>query len=117
MVPLSTRAWVACGLLVTVFLVAWSWQGSRYEARIATLQSMHAQALADAQERVRKVEQGWAVAMMEVQKDARENQAAIADDLDSANNDLARLRESISKRTSRATDNPADACRSSTAGS
>lgn len=117
MVPLSTRAWVACGLLVTGFLAAWNWQGSRYETRIATVQSMHAQALADAQERIRKVEQGWAVAMKEVQKDARENQAAIADDLDSANAELARLREAVSSRTGRATSNPADACRSSTAGS
>lgn len=117
MVPLSTRVWVACGLLVAGFLIAWNWQGSRCGARIATMQSMHAEALADALDRVRKVEQGWAAAMMGVQKDARENQAAIAGELGSANDELARLRQAINKRTGRATSNPADACRSSTAGS
>lgn len=41
MVPISTRAWVAGGLLVAGFLVAWNWQGSRYEARLATQRAEH----------------------------------------------------------------------------
>ena len=117
MVPISTRAWVAGGLLVVGFLVAWNWQGNRYEARIATMQAAHAEALANAQERARKVEQGWAAAMIEVQKDARNKQAAITGELGSANGELARLREAINKRTDRATRDTADACRSTSAGS
>lgn len=117
MVPISTRAWIACGLLVAGFLVAWNWQGNRYEARIATMQAAHAEALADAQERARKVEQDWAAAMIEVQKDARNKQADVAVELGSANDELARLREAINKRTDRATRDTSDACRGEAAGS
>lgn len=115
--PISTRAWIACGLLVAGFLVAWSWQGNRYEARIATMQAAQAEALADAQERARKVEQDWAAAMIEVQKDAKESEAVIAGELGSANDELARLREAIDKRTDRATRDTTNACRSASAGS
>lgn len=117
MVPISTRAWIAGGLLVAGFLVAWSWQGNRYEARIATMQAAQAEALADAQDRVRKVEQGWAAAMIEVQKDARNKQDDVAGELGSANDELARLREAINKRTSRAASDTPDACRGESAGS
>ena len=117
MVPLSTRAWIAGGLLVAGFLVAWSWQGNRYEARIATMQAAQADALANAQERARKVEQDWAAAMIEVQKDAKESEAAIAGELGSANDELARLREAINKHTDRAASDTAYACRSASAGS
>lgn len=117
MVPISTRAWVAGGLLVAGFLVAWSWQGNRYEARIATMHAAQAEALANAQERARKVEQDWAAAMIEVQKDARNKQDDVAGELGSANDELARLREAINKRTDRATRDTSDACRSASAGS
>lgn len=117
MVPISTRAWIACGLLVAGFLFAWSWQGNRYEARIATMRAAQAEALADAQERVRKVEQGWAAAMIEVQKDARNKQDDVAGELGSANDELARLREASASYTDRATSDTPDACRSASAGS
>ena len=117
MVPLSTRTWIAGGLLVAGFLAAWSWQGNRYEARIATMQDAQAEALANAQERARKVEQDWAAAMIEVQKDAKESEAAIAGELSSANDELARLREAVDKRTDRATRDTANACRSASASS
>lgn len=115
MVPVSTRAWIAAGLVVAGFLVAWNWQGSRYEAKLADLRSAHSQALAEAQERARRIEQGWHATIDEVRKDARENAAAVADDLDSANHELARLREASASRSSRAASNTSTACRSTPA--
>lgn len=115
MVPVSTRAWIAAGLVVAGFLVGWDWQGSRYEARLADLRSAHSQALAEAQDRARRIEQGWHAAIEEVRKDAKQNQAAVADDLDSANHQLAQLREASVSRSSRASSNTDPACRSTPA--
>ena len=52
-----------------------------------------------------------------VQKDARNKQDDVAGELGSANDELARLREAINKRTDRATRDTSDACRSTSAGS
>lgn len=113
--PVSTRAWIAVGLVVAGFLVAWNWQGSRYETRLADLRSAHSQALAEAQERARRIEQGWQAAIDEVRKDAKQNEEAVAAELGSANDELARLREASASRASRATSDTAPACRSTPA--
>ena len=81
--------------------VGWVYNGSLWSAKHERLIGEYAQAVAEGQERTRQVEQDWAAAMIEVQKDARKSKDALEVDLGDARAIAGRLRERIRVYTDR----------------
>lgn len=90
----------ALGLLLGLAL-GWLFSGWRLGEQIAEIRADHAQALADAQSRARKIEAGWYAGMLEVQRNAREKLDAAAADAAAAGSAAERLRERVAELSRR----------------
>lgn len=112
MVPLRTRVYIAIGIFVAGFLLAYNLQRNSYETKISRMETAHAKAMAEAQGRARQIEAGWYAAMMEVNRnDEKRNEELAASDA-GATDSHGRVREASRDRTARATEDTPAACRS-----
>lgn len=89
------KGYVAAAALAGV--AAWVVQGWRYDAKISRMTTQQAVAIADAQEKARKIEQASQAAMEEVAKNADEKIASATADADAARNSAGRLRTELAR--------------------
>lgn len=112
MVPLRTRVYIAIGIFVAGFLLAYNLQRNSYETKISRMETVHATAIAEAQEKARQIEAGWYAAMMEVHRnDEKRNEELAISDAGAADSH-GRVREANRDRAARATEDTPAACRS-----
>ena len=102
MVPISTRAWIAGGLLVAGFLVAWNWQGALWGERYAELERDHAKriaaqqaASADVISRTLLRERELHNQLEEYEQNAQAEKERLARDLADSNAVARRMRERL----------------------
>lgn len=90
-------------------IAAWVIQGWRYDAKVARIQQLQAEALADAQAQAREIEQARVQAVEEVTQNAEQKLAALQADAIAASDSADRLRAEVN-RLRRTASNPTAAC-------
>ena len=98
------KGYVAAAVLAGV--AAWVVQGWRYDAKISRLETAQATALANAQDKARKIEQASVAAIEGVVKNADEEIAVVRAEADAAVDSAKRLRTEVT-RLRRAAENAA----------
>lgn len=78
-------------LLAGAFLAGWMTQGWRMGEQISDMQSEHAKAIRGAEERARKIEQGWHAVYEKVRQDAKNDAETFAADVAAERDNSQRL--------------------------